>query len=120
MPRLKGDVSDQELSDEQLREGLWGFSSDDELFELLKTMARLMISGDLGFWLSPRLVRKLRDFAVERERQGCGGGEEVDDALFLSWLQQVGSIEPKPHWEVQHLPDNGGIYRRLLEGGQFK
>lgn len=120
MPRLKMDIHDQQLSDEQLREGLWGFASDDEVFQVLKTMARLMTGGDLGFWLSPRLMRKLRDFAAEQERQSCEGADQVDDALFLSWLQQVGSIEPKPHWEVQYLPDNGGIYRRLLEGGQSK
>lgn len=117
MPRLKMDIHDQQLSDEQLREGLWGFASDDEVFQVLKTMARLMTGGDLGFWLSPRLMRKLKAFVAKQQGESRQGIGEVDDTVFLSWLEQGGSMELNLHWEVESLPNNGGIYKILLRGG---
>ena len=92
-------------------------SCDDKLMGVMKVVLHLMKSGDLGLWLSPRVMRKLKAFAARD--QGEGGQEfgEVNDTVFLSWLLEGGSMEPKVHWEVESLPNNGGIYRILLEGG---
>jgi len=115
MSKLIIKVDDKQLKDEQLREGLSDFLSNEDAFRVLKAIMHLMQSGDLGFWLSNRLTRKLKAFAVER---GVGREEALDDTLFLSWLEQGGNLEPNVRWEIQSLPDNGGIYHILLEGGK--
>ena len=83
-----------------------------------KAIAHLIKSGDLCIRLSARLERKLRAFAAEQYEDSGQGMREVDDALFLSWLRQGGSIEPTVRWEIESLPNNGGIYRMLMKGGQ--
>lgn len=118
MPRLKIEIDDQQLTDDRLRAGLSGFVSDDDAIKLIKAMGHLIKGGDLGFWLSPRLIRKLKAFAAEQQGEKTQGMAEVDDTLFLSWLQQGGSMEPNLHWEVESLPNNGGIYKILLTGGR--
>jgi hypothetical protein len=118
MPRLKIKIDDQQLNDDQLREGLSGFVSNNDAVGFVKAMGHLMKSGDLAFWLSPRLMRKLKAFAVEKQAESSQVVAEVDDTLFLSWLQRGGSLEPNLRWEMESLPNNGGIYRMLLEGGQ--
>jgi hypothetical protein len=110
MSRLIIHVDSEQLKDEQLWEGLSAFLSNDDAFQLLKAIVRLMQSGDLGFWLSTRLMRELTTFAA--------GQQKVDEMLFLSWLEQGGSLELNVRWEIQSLPDNGGIYRTLLKGGK--
>ena len=57
-------------------------------------------------------------FAAERQEEGIQRTGEVDDELFLAWLLQGGSMESNFKWEVASLPDNGGIYRIILKGGQ--
>jgi hypothetical protein len=84
----------------------------------MKGMFNLIKSGDLGFWLSPQLMRKLKAFAAEQHGEASRGSEQVDDTLFVSWLLQGGGMQPKIDWQVEMLPNNGGIYRMLLEGGQ--
>lgn len=81
-------------------------------------MGHLIKSGDLGFWLSPRLMWKLKAFAAEQQGESSQCMGKIDDTLFLSWLQQGGSMEPNLRWEVESLPNNGGIYKILLRGGQ--
>lgn len=118
MPRLRITIDDEQLEDEQLRERLSFLASDDDAMKLVKAIFRLLECGDLGFWLSPRLMRKLKAFVAKQQggsRQGIG---EVDDTVFLAWLEQGGSMEPNLRWEVESLPNNGGIYRILLQGGQ--
>ena len=44
--------------------------------------------------------------------------EEMNMKAFLTWLEQGGSVNPTVHWEIEPLPNNGGVYRVLLEGGQ--
>lgn len=118
MPRLRIDISDDQLNDDRLREGLSVLVSDKDAIQLLKVIGRLMRTGDLGFWLSPRIMRKLRAFATEQHRVSSLGTAEVDDTLFLSWLQQGGIMEPTLRWEIESLPNNGGIYKILLTGDQ--
>jgi len=118
MPRLKIEVDDQQLNDDRLREELSGFVSDNDAIQLVKAIAHLIKSGDLGFWLSSRLMRKLKAFAAEQWGESSQGMGEVNDTLFLSWLEQGGSMEPNLRWEVESLPNNGGIYRILLKGSQ--
>lgn len=115
MPRLKIEVDAQQLNDDQLRKGLAGFVSDDEAMKLVKAMGYLMKSGDLGFWLSPRLVRKIK--ALTKEQQGDSGQStgEIDEELFFSFLQQGGSMEPSVRWEIEFLPNNGRIYKFLTK-----
>lgn len=120
MPRLRIEFDDQELNDERLREGLLGFISDNDSVRLVKTMGQLMRRGDLSFWLSPGLVRKLKAFAAERRADSGEGLLKVDDTLFVLWLQQGGSIEPELKWEKESLPNNGGIYKMLLRGGEHE
>ena len=118
MPKLKLEINEQELHDARLREGLLDFVSDDDAIRFVKAMLRLMGSGDLAFWLSPKLVRRVMAFAAEQQEENNEGIGEIDQALFTSWLLQVGSIEPNVRWEVESLPNNGGIYRMLLQGGK--
>lgn len=118
MPRLKLEIEEQQLDDHRLREGFSGLASDDDAIRFVKAMGHLMKSGDLAFWLSPRLMRKVTAFATEQQGERGQGVVEVDDTVFFSWLQQVGSIEPDLRWEVESLPNNGGIYRILLRGGK--
>lgn len=118
MPRLKIEVDDQQLNDEELRKGLSGFVSDDDAIQLAKAIGHLMKSRDLGFWLSPRLMRKLKAFAAAQQGEDSQDVRDVSDKLFLSWLRQGGSMELNLRWEVESLPHNGGIYRMLMEGGQ--
>jgi hypothetical protein len=116
MSRLILQVEGEPLKDDQLREGLSYFLSNDDAFRILKAMVRLMESGDLSFWTSTRLMHRLRAFAAEVQAEQCQ--QQVDGALLLSWLEQGGNLEPNVRWEIQSLPDNGGIYRTLLEGGK--
>lgn len=118
MPRLRITIDDEPLEDGQLREGLSFLASDGDAMKLVKAIFRLIECGDLGFWLSPRLMRKLKAFAAEQRGESSQGMGEVNDTLFLSWLEQGGSMEPNLRWEVESLPNNGGIYRILLQGGQ--
>jgi uncharacterized protein YihD (DUF1040 family) len=97
---------------------LSGFASDNDVIELIKTMWHMMKSEDLDFWLSPRLMRRLKTFASEQQEEDSQRTGEVDDELFLAWLLQGGSMESSFKWEVESLSDNGGIYRIILKGGQ--
>ncbi len=117
MARLRLNISAQELS--ELPEQFRAMASDSNAMRIVMAMAFLMKSGDLGYWLSPRLMRRLKTFASRRNDDAIKNvSEEVDDTIFLSWLEQGGSVEPNVQWEVEPLPNNGGIYRILLEGGQ--
>lgn len=49
MPILKIEVDKQQLNDNQLREGLAGFVSNDDAIRFVKTMLNLMKTGNLGF-----------------------------------------------------------------------
>jgi len=118
MPRLKIEIGDDQLKDDQLRQKLSELVSDNDAFKLVQAMGHLMRSQDLGFWLSPRLMRKLRTFATEQHGEISEITREVDDMLFLLWLRQGGSMEPSFRWEVESLPNNGGIHRIILERGQ--
>ena len=118
MPRLKIKINDQQLDDDRLRGDLSGLASDNDGIKLIKTMWHMMKSEDLDFWLSPRLMRRLKAFAAEQQEEGSQRTGEVDDELFLAWLLQGGSMESSFKWEVESLPDNGGIYRIILKGGQ--
>ena len=118
MPRLKIKINDQQLDDDRLRGDLSGLASDNDGIKLIKTMWHMMKSEDLDFWLSPRLMRRLKAFAAEQQEDGSQRTEDVDDELFLAWLLQGGSMESSFKWEVESLPDNGGIYRIILKGGQ--
>jgi hypothetical protein len=104
---------------DQLREGLLAFVSNNDGIRLAKAMGQLMKSGDLAFWLSARLMQRVRAFTAEQQGESSlSVGKKVDGIVFVSWLLQVGSMEPNLRWEVESLPNNGGIYRILLEGGQ--
>ena len=116
MPRLRIRIEPKHLNDASLREGFSVLAHDDDAIQLVQAMGRLIESGDLGFWLSPRLMRKLKAFATEHHAEY--GQQEVDDTLFLSWLEQGGNLEPNVRWDIESMPDNGGIYRILLEGGK--
>ncbi len=118
MPRLKIKINDQQLDDDRLRGDLSGLASDDDGIKLIKTMWHMMKSEDLDFWVSPRLMRRLKAYAAEQQEKGSQRTGEVDDELFLAWLLQGGSMESSFKWEVESLSDNGGIYRIILKGGQ--
>ena len=62
-------------------------------------------------------MRKLQAFAAEQDKN-IPGGAKVDDLLFLAWLRQQGVMEPTLRRELESLPNNGGIYKILLKGGQ--
>jgi hypothetical protein len=118
MPRVIMKMDGQQSNDEILQEGLSAIASNLDAMQFVKTMLNLMKSGDLGFWLSPRLARKIK--ALDQELQGRGSQStgELDEESFLLFLQQGGSLEPNVRWEVESLPNNAGIYRILLEGGK--
>jgi len=116
VPRLKLDIDDSLLSTDGIRLTLIRASSDAGTVKLFTTVARLVKSGDLAVWLSPRLMRKLNAYA-NQSAENTYGSTQVDDALLLSWLRAGGTVEPKVKWQVEPLPDNGGIYRILLSGG---
>ena len=116
MSKLILQVEGEPLKDEQLQDGLSHFLSNDDAFRVLKATVHLMESGDLSFWTSNRLMHRLKAFAVELQAEQ--GQQQVDGALLLSWLEQGGNLEPNVRWEIESLPDNGGIYHILLEGGK--
>jgi hypothetical protein len=118
MPRVIIELDAQQVTDETLQEGLGTLASNREGMEFVKAMLNLMKSRDLGFWLSPRMARKIK--ALDQTHQGKSGQStgSIDEESFLSFLLQGGIIEPNVRWEVQSLPNNGGIYRILLEGGK--
>jgi hypothetical protein len=116
MSKLILQVEGEPLGDDQLREVLSHFLSNDDAFRVLKAMARLMESGDLTFWVSTRLMHRLSAFTAEGQAEHAQ--RQVDGTLLLSWLEQGGNLEPNVRWEIQSLPDNGGIYRTLLKGGK--
>ena len=118
MPRLGIKINDQQIDDDRLRRDLSGLTSDSDGIKLIKAMWHMMKSRDLDFWLSPRLMRRLKAFAAEQQEEGSQRTEEVDDELFLAWLLQGGSMESSFKWEVESLPDNGGIYRIIMKGGR--
>jgi hypothetical protein len=118
MPRLRINLDDRQLNEEALRQCLLNFASDDNPIRFVKAIGRLMKDGDLTVSLSPRLMRKLRAFATEKSGTTDQGGGEVDDTLFLSWLDQVGSVDPKVQWDVEALSEGSEIYRMLLKGGR--
>ena len=117
MARLRLNINAQELS--ELPEQFRAMASDSNAMRIVIAMAFLMKSGDLGYWLSPRLMRRLKTFASRQDGNAIKNvSGEVDDTIFLSWLEQGGSIEPNVQWEVEPLPNNGGIYKILLKGGK--
>jgi hypothetical protein len=118
MPRLKIEIGEDQLKDDRIRQGLSELVSDNEAFKLIQAMGHLMRSQDLGFWLSPRLMRRLKAFAAEQQEEGNQRTGDIDDELFLAWILQGGSMESSFNWKVASLSDNGGIYRIILKGGQ--
>lgn len=74
-------------------------SDDTELLDLHKAMAYLRDFKSLVEKSSPELQRKFLREALKRVRVKG---------------KQVSAIQ----WEIESLPDNSGIYRILLEGGQ--
>lgn len=116
MSKLILQVEGEPLGDDQLREVLSHFLSNDDAFRVLKAMVRLMESGDLTFWVSTRLIHRLSAFTAEGQAEHAQ--RQVDGTVLLSWLEQGGNLEPNVRWEIQSLPDNGGIYRTLLKGGK--
>ncbi len=115
MPRLRLEIGEQPPNEAELREGFATLASDEGLIRFIKAMLNLIESGNLGFWLSPQLMRKLKAFAAHQQGESSQSAEQINDTLFLSWLQQGGSMEPHIHWEVESLPNNGGIYRILMK-----
>jgi hypothetical protein len=117
VPRLDLQVHAQDLSEEDLRRGILFVASDTKAMEFEMAMVRLMKSGDFGYYLSARLVKALKSYGAKKGTR-AGGEEpaEVDAMLFFSWLEEVGSMEPPVKWDIESLPDNGGIYRMLLQG----
>jgi hypothetical protein len=111
MSRLILQVEGEPLEDKQLREVLSHFLSNEDAFRVLKAMVRLMESGDLSFWVSTRLMHRLRAFTTEGQAEHAQ--RQVDGTLLLSWLEQGGNLEPNVRWEIQSLPDNGRIYHIL-------
>jgi len=118
MPRVIMKMDGQQSNDEILQEGLSTIASNVEAMRLVKTMLNLMKSGDLGFWLSTRMARKIKALGQEHQGRSSQNTQEIDEESFLLFLQQGGSLEPNVHWEVESLPNNGGIYRMLLQGGK--
>jgi hypothetical protein len=116
MPKLRFEIGDQ-LNEAELQEGFTTLASDKEFLQFIKAMLNLIKSGHLGFWLSPQLMRKLKAFAESQEGYNSQT-KEINDTIFFSWLQQGGSMQPPIDWQVEMLPNNGSIYRMLLEGGQ--
>lgn len=116
MAKLRLTISVQELS--ELPEQFRNLASDSNAMRIVTAMAFLMKSGDLCYWLSPRLMRRLKAFALRQDSDAINNvSREVDDTIFFSWLEQVGNIEPNVQWEVESLTNNGGIYNILLKGG---
>jgi hypothetical protein len=109
-------LDDQQLNDGKLQEGLSTLASNGDAMWFVKAMLNLMKSGDLGFWLSPRLARKVKTLDQERQGKSSQSTREIDEESFLSFLQQGGNVEPNVRWEVESLPNNGGIYKMLLKG----
>ena len=118
MPRVMVNLDGQQLNDETLQEGLSAAASHGDALRFVKAMLNLITSGDLGFWLSTRLARKVKAQGQEHRRKSSQSTREIDEESFLSFLQQEGSIEPNVRWEVESLPNNGGMYRIILKGGQ--
>jgi len=118
MPRLRLQIGDQQPTGAELREGFATLASDKEFMRVMEAMLNLINSGHLGFWLSPQLMRRLKAFAAHQQGESSQSAEQKNDTLFLSWLQQAGSMEPHIDWKVESLPNNGGIYRMLLQGGK--
>ena len=118
MPRVIIKIDGQQSNDEILQEGLSTIASNTDAMQFVRTMVNLMKSGDLGFWLSPRLARKVK--ALEQGHKGRSGQSagEIAEESFSMFLQQGGTLEPNVQWEIEYLPNNGGIYRMLLEGDQ--
>ena len=118
MPRVIIKIDGQQSNDEILQEGLSTIASNMEAMQFVRTMVNLMKSGDLGFWLSTRLARKVKALDQGHQGRSSQSTQDIDEGSFLSFLQQGGSLEPNVRWEVESLPNNGGIYRILLEGGK--
>jgi hypothetical protein len=118
MPRVIMKMDGQQSNDEILQEGLSTIASNVEAMQFVKTMLNLMKSGDLGFWLSTRMARKIKALGQEQQRRDSQSIGEIDEESFISFLQQGGSLEPNVRWEVESLPNNGGIYRILLKEGK--
>ena len=118
MPRVIIKIDGQQSNDEILQEGLSTIASNMDAMQFVRTMVNLMKSGDLGFWLSTRMARKIKALGQEQQQRDSQTIGEIDEESFLSFLQQWGSLEPNVRWEVESLPNNGGIYRILLEGGK--
>ena len=68
--------------------------------------------------VEPPIVKKIKALDQEHQRKSSQSTPEIDENAFLSFLQQGGSIEPSFKWEIESLPDNGGIYRIILKGGR--
>ena len=120
MPIVTIHLNEQQPNDDELWEALSTLASDEDSRRVVMTMIRLMRERQLALWVSPRLMRKLKAFAAQHQEGSRPVSGKVDDTLFVLWLQQGGSMEPNLQWEVEALPDNGGIYRILLEGGQHE
>lgn len=118
MPRLIMKIDDKQLNDDTLQEDLSNIATNDEVIRFVKAMLNLMKSGDLGFWMSQRLTRKIKAANKEHKGNSSQSTREIDEESFLLFLREGGSIEPNIRWEVESLPNNSGIYRMLLQGGK--
>ena len=116
MPRVIIKIDGQQSNDEILQEGLSTIASNMDAMQFVRTMVNLMKSGDLGFWLSTRMARKIKALGHEQQRRDSQSIGEIDEESFISFLQQGGSLEPNLRWEIESLPNNGGIYKTLLKG----
>jgi len=118
MPRLRIKLDDPQPNDRELQDGLSTLTTNAEAMQFVKTMFSLLKSGELGFWLSPRLARKVKALVLQRQGINSPSTQDVDEEAFMLFLQQGGNIEPDLRWEVESLNDNGAIYRNILKGGR--
>ena len=116
MPKVMLQISEVP-SEVELRESFAALLSEEEFMRFMKEILDLVSTGDLGFWLSPQLVRKVKVFGSKEQGEAGKGSGEVNGTQFLSWLLKGGTMQLRIDWRVEDLPSNSGIYRILLEGG---
>ena len=86
MARLRLNINSQDLS--ELPRQLRGLASDSEAMRIVMAMALLIKDGDLGFWLSKRLERRVKALSQQPQVNSSQSTREIDEEAFLLFLPQ--------------------------------
>ncbi|MDD5094494.1 MAG: hypothetical protein PHV74_08970 [Dehalococcoidia bacterium] len=117
MAIIRISIGDRNKDRDELRQALYHLLADDQGPALIERMTDIIRERHVAIWISPKLQRRLLDFAGKQIAEGVTECPEIDAWLLLLWLKADGQMNLPVRWETQPLSDGAGVYGIILQGG---